>query len=71
MERPKTANTIKKNAVDIMEFFNCITEDLQNISDRLYLLENSLNTTGNHKYPRSLSTVRHRQAIKMSRESVD
>jgi len=71
MERPKTANTIKKNAVDIMEFFNCITEDLQNISDRLYLLENSLSTNTQHKLPRSLSTVRHRQAIKMSRESVN
>ena len=77
-ERPKTAKAVKKNSIDIMEFFNYIVEDLQAISDRLYLLENSLSTTGNssyggmsHKYPRSLSTVRHRQAIKMSRESVN
>ena len=70
MERPKTANTIKRNAVDIMEFFNYIVEDLETISNRLYLLENSLNTTGDHKYPRALSCVRHKEAIRYARERV-
>ena len=70
-QRPKSAKSISRNSVDIMGFFNCIVEDLQNISDRLYLLENSLSTNTQHRVPRSLSSVRHREAIKLARERVE
>ena len=67
-QRPKSARSVNRNQIDMMGFFNSIVEDLQDISDRLYLLENSLHTSSHHRPPRSLSSVRHREAIKLARE---
>ena len=67
-DRPKTASSVQRNSVDMFQFFSTIVEDLQTISNRLYLLENKLQTNGNHPYPKALSSVRHRDAIKLARE---
>ena len=66
-ERPKTAR-VARNNIDVVEFINYVIDDLQSISDRLYLLENNMATRGRHPYPRSLSSVKHRAAIKLARE---
>ena len=68
-KRPKTAD-IKRKQVDMIEFVNHVIDDLQTISDRLYLLENNMGTRGRHPYPRSLSSVKHREAIRLSRELI-
>ena len=67
--RPKTAN-IKQKQIDMIEFISYVIDDLQTISDRLYLLEINTGTRGSHPYPRSLSSVKHRDAIKLSRELI-
>ena len=67
-ERPKTANSIQRNSVDLFQFFSAIVGDLQSISDRLYMLENKLQTNGNHPYPNSLSSVWHCDTIRFARE---
>ena len=67
-ERPKTARSLRNKQIDMVEFISFVIDDLQTISDRLYLLENNMGTRGRHPYPRSLSSVKHREAIKLSRE---
>ena len=67
-ERPKTASSLRNKQIDMIEFINFVIDDLQTISDRLYLLENNMGTRGRHPYPRALSSVKHREAIKLARE---